>query len=282
MTPRTIHTATTKPHASAMCCATAATATPPHRYTHPHPGPRPRARHDACSHPRHDVHHPPHATPAFLLAHAASVASSHPTTVPRPLLPHHSTPTPAPDALSGTTRGTSPMRSTRRSSSSTPPSSRPRVPRRLSPHYHPHTIDTVLVPSSMRRAAVPATPAHAAVVRDGRHRVLHPPRAPRPSAAAYPSQKHDTRARPHPRYDAHRRRRALQLLFIANAAVVASPRTAPSFSEILPSPLAPCTYRPPQYHHQRLPHAAPFPISHASFVASAPTGSIISVAASSA
>ncbi|KAJ7079532.1 hypothetical protein C8R44DRAFT_91290 [Mycena epipterygia] len=35
MTPRTIHAATTKPHASAMCCATAATATSPHRYTIP-------------------------------------------------------------------------------------------------------------------------------------------------------------------------------------------------------------------------------------------------------
>ncbi|KAJ7088991.1 hypothetical protein C8R44DRAFT_441826 [Mycena epipterygia] len=33
MTPRTIHAATTKTHASAMCCPTAATATSPHRYT---------------------------------------------------------------------------------------------------------------------------------------------------------------------------------------------------------------------------------------------------------
>ncbi|KAJ6609984.1 hypothetical protein B0H10DRAFT_448118 [Mycena sp. CBHHK59/15] len=66
------------------------------------------------------------------------------------------------------------MRSTRRSRSSlsAPPSSHPRVPRPLSPHYRPHTVDTVLPPPSMRRAAVPALPVHVAIVRDGRRRVL--------------------------------------------------------------------------------------------------------------
>ncbi|KAJ7848316.1 hypothetical protein B0H13DRAFT_2404362 [Mycena leptocephala] len=52
------------------------------------------------------------------------------------------------------------------------------------------------------------------------------------------------------------------------------------------SALAPCAYRPPQYHHYHLPHAPrqrrPFPISHDSFVASLPTGSISSIAAPSA
>ncbi|KAJ7085604.1 hypothetical protein C8R44DRAFT_893889 [Mycena epipterygia] len=56
------------------------------------------------------------------------------------------------------------------------------------------------------------------------------PRAPRPSAAAYPPETHDAPARPRPRYDAHHCRLALQLLPIANAAVVASLRTATSFT----------------------------------------------------
>ncbi|KAJ7104736.1 hypothetical protein C8R44DRAFT_858810 [Mycena epipterygia] len=150
-TPRTMRAGTTQPpHASASFCATAAT----HRYTIP-----------TLDHARHDDAHPlPHARRSS--SHAASVASSHSTTIPRRLSPHRSTP--APDTLSGTTRGTSYMRSTRRSSS-----------RVLASHGHfrritARTRSTLLVPSSMRRTAVPAPPAHAAAVHDGRPRVLRP------------------------------------------------------------------------------------------------------------
>jgi hypothetical protein len=64
--------------------------------------------------------------------------------------------------------------------------SRPRVSRPLSPH----TLDTVLPPPSMRRAAVPATPAHAVVLHPARHdlrlrhtRLKSTTRMPRPPAS---------------------------------------------------------------------------------------------------